>query len=166
MSDLAQTRIAEGKFICNILPQKKLSRSQQHLMTEAPTRLGCEARWSVAAFGWSRYLLSRSVPGRSEKDGHSIADLTYGELLLASYSPAIAHLGEVPALFVSGSLDRTAGRSPTMEGDRSVVPLTMRVLRSGGNRFVALRKAIPARPPSYEELSAVDHREAGRIMGM
>jgi hypothetical protein len=36
MPDLAQIRIAEGKFVCNILPHKKLSRSQQHLMTEAP----------------------------------------------------------------------------------------------------------------------------------
>jgi hypothetical protein len=36
MFDLAQIRIAEGKFVCNILPHKDLSRSQQHLMTEAP----------------------------------------------------------------------------------------------------------------------------------
>jgi hypothetical protein len=27
---------AEGKFVCNILPHKDLSRSQQHLMPKAP----------------------------------------------------------------------------------------------------------------------------------
>ena len=31
---------AEGKFVCNILPHKNLSRSQHHLMTEAPRKHG------------------------------------------------------------------------------------------------------------------------------
>jgi hypothetical protein len=38
MPNLAQIRIAEVKFACNILPHKTLSPSQQHLMTEAPQR--------------------------------------------------------------------------------------------------------------------------------
>jgi hypothetical protein len=36
MFDLTQIRVAEGKFVCNILPHKNLGRSQQHLMMEAP----------------------------------------------------------------------------------------------------------------------------------
>ena len=36
MSDLAQIRTAEGKFVCDIMPHKALTPRQQHLMTEAP----------------------------------------------------------------------------------------------------------------------------------
>src|SRR4029450_8995476 len=33
---LTQIRVAEGKFVCNILLHKNSGRPQQHLMTEAP----------------------------------------------------------------------------------------------------------------------------------
>jgi hypothetical protein len=36
MFDSAPIRTAEGKFVCDILPHKNLSGSQQHLMREAP----------------------------------------------------------------------------------------------------------------------------------
>jgi DNA replication protein DnaC len=39
MSNLAQIRTAEVKFMCNILLHKALSPSQQHLMTEVPIDL-------------------------------------------------------------------------------------------------------------------------------
>jgi hypothetical protein len=64
-----------------------------------------------------------------------------------------------PALFVSGSLDRTP------EGDRPAVPLVI-VLSSRHGGFLALRKTIQASRPSCGELSAADHREAGRILDM
>jgi hypothetical protein len=39
MFDLPPIRTAEGKFVCNILTHKNLSRAQQHLVAEASSLL-------------------------------------------------------------------------------------------------------------------------------
>jgi hypothetical protein len=69
MSDLAQIRTAEVKFVCNILPHKALSPSHQHLMTEAPPtkkRLRSEAQRE--ALKKAILLSSKAVPTEIPED--------------------------------------------------------------------------------------------------
>jgi hypothetical protein len=66
MSDLPQIRIAEDRLICNILPHKKLSRSQQHLMTEAPNDPPCsfdgiDKRRKLGTPRWECRVQERSI---------------------------------------------------------------------------------------------------------
>jgi hypothetical protein len=61
MFDLAPIRTAEGKFVCNILPHKNLSRSQQHLMTEAPVCQNVPAHYASSVSSKTSFIENSSV---------------------------------------------------------------------------------------------------------